>query len=213
MEISLVSGGVDSTIGYDLFCKDTLPVFFHYSRYSNSELEICLKRYKNLKVIYLPIIESNRVFIENRNMNFMGLSCMYINNIEKINIFGLLDDNQVDKNEFAYEKMSNILSLFCKRKVEVYSPTQNYTKSELINLYNNKNNIEHITYSCYNGNKEECMKCDACIRKYLAISDNDIFTNKRLSINHLKEYIDKRNNPIKTSSYKKYTDKYGTSEI
>ena len=207
MEYSLVSGGVDSTLGYKLFCDNSIPVFIHYSNYSDRELEECKKLYgDDLRVIRTSVKVDgfNSVFIPARNLTFLSMIVSFLPNATKINIFGLKDDNQIDKSSGAFSEFSRMLSKYSKRVITVQSPTINYTKENLIKkAIKNGISIDYIinnTYSCYKGEAKECMSCQACIRKYIAISN---ISKKRLVSEELVRNY-KTENPFRIQQIKKY---------
>jgi 7-cyano-7-deazaguanine synthase in queuosine biosynthesis len=194
MEYSLVSGGMDSFCGFNLYAASSVPVFINYGQhYATAELSSARKLFKNLVEITIKGGDlGNEIFIPNRNNTMACLIASLLKDVSVINIFGIKDDVCQDKNERAYVVMGKTISLFSDRKVIVTSPTQHLTKNELLAKYIlafGKDKLNSI-FSCYypiNGIKP-CNNCPACLRLEMAFFSCGV---QKFSLNNdiLNKYI------------------------
>jgi 7-cyano-7-deazaguanine synthase in queuosine biosynthesis len=218
MEVSLVSGGIDSTLGYRLFASNTIPVFIDYGhRYSKSEKSTLLELFNN-NLIVIDVkskYQSSDIFVPNRNLTFVSLCVMMLPSVSKINIFGVGDDNCADKNNLAYGKMGELISSFSGRRITVVSPTQHLFKSELIKQYiSTFGNVLPKTFSCYSSADSECMDCPACLRKHVALFENGIPPKTILKNSILDQYLSRTDiSEKRIEQIKKYKAQCLTSNL
>lgn len=195
IEVFLVSGGVDSTIG-SFLNPNAKPVFVDYGQqYSEIESNTASSIFgkKLNKIIINP---SNNLpyetFIPCRNLMLSTLvATRYYPDV--IWMAGLEDDNVVDKNIYAFADISNLISKYANKTIEVKSPFWEMTKGEIVEQFLNKNNnakeILYKTVSCYSP-QGNCGECDACFRKFVAFTSN--FLECKRPAKHLCEkYLEK----------------------
>lgn len=176
-EIVLISGGLDSTI-LAFQKKDAIRLFIDYGQDYKKEEERAIKEifgeYEKIKVETAKRFEN--IFIPNRNLTLASLAATYYNP-DVIYMAGLKDDYVVDKTPEAFKKMSEILSEFCDKKIEVISPFWYMTKGEMVERYLRNGGDPSIltkVYSCYKGIQGGCNDCPACFRKFAALESNGI---------------------------------------
>lgn len=215
-KVFLVSGGLDSFLAYSLFSKkDDILVFVDYKqKYASKEYLACLKLYndnENLKFIDIEnykanSIELNNNFIPNRNLFLASLITMFYYP-DEIVFSALKDDNCIDMNELAFQKISNIISEYSNKEVKITSPFFDITKGQAIEMYINQgHDISKLldTISCYSDIHERCGDCPACFRWFIALESCGIDTKLVLSekikskyINTISNYEKDRQNRIK----------------
>lgn len=176
-EIVLISGGLDSTI-LAFQKKDAIRLFIDYGQDYKKEEERAIKEifgeYEKIKVETAKRFEN--IFIPNRNLTLASLAATYYNP-DVIYMAGLKDDYVVDKTPEAFKKMSEILSEFCDKKIEVISPFWYMTKGEMVERYLRNGGDPSIltkVYSCYKGIQGGCNDCPACFRRFAALESNGI---------------------------------------
>jgi 7-cyano-7-deazaguanine synthase in queuosine biosynthesis len=177
--VLLMSGGIDSFIGYYLLGYPQ-PVYFNLnSKYSKVEINTVHKI--SDKVIidndlnFLGRLEDKDAHIPYRNLFFMLLGVTKYS--DTVIICGVRDDNVSDKDSKIFRKMSDSLSYVAKRKIEIVSPFWNFTKADICAKFANKFDKRLLlqTYSCYSGKEIECGACPACFRKRVALFSINIF--------------------------------------
>lgn len=177
--VVLISGGIDSTI-LAHFEPEAERVFVDYGQQYAKQEEQAVQNifggsYEKVSIGGLPGYED--IFVPNRNLGLAAIVSMGWDP-DEIYIAGLRDDNVVDKNPRAYQKMSELLSEFAKHEVKVKSPFFDRTKGEVIEEFRKKfsdaGDILRNTYSCYNGVLEGCGDCPACFRKWAALESAGI---------------------------------------
>lgn len=176
-ETVLISGGLDSTI-LAFQKKDAIRLFIDYGQDYKKEEERAIKEifgeYEKIKVETAKRFEN--IFIPNRNLTLASLAATYYNP-DVIYMAGLKDDYVVDKTPEAFKKMSEILSEFCDKKIEVISPFWYMTKGEMVERYLRNGGDPSIltkVYSCYKGIQGGCNDCPACFRRFAALESNGI---------------------------------------
>ncbi len=213
--IILVSGGVDSTIAWDLYDRfplegeewENIPVFIDYGQpYARTELATVVDMFKlDLDIIKVPIIEphdKDNPFVPARNLTLASLVASRYNP-DEIVMAGLKDDMVVDKNPKAFEMMSGILSQFSDKIMMVVSPFWHLTKGQVVEEFLKSGGDRELlkkTFSCYSDGIEHCNDCPACFRRFVSLESNGIHVvvpSKRMVEKYLSEIhkydIDRRN--------------------
>lgn len=190
--IILVSGGLDSYIGYHYLKKlrkNVTPLFIDYrGSYTSKEKNVCRILFKDLIIdnsLNLHDLEKGeKAFIKNRNAYFALVASQYDTYIA---MGGLKDDNVGDKSPLAFIKMAELLNTINEKTHYVFSPFWRKTKTDIIEWYlQNGYSINDLlqTTSCYDSILHFCGKCPSCFRKWCA------FNSLGLS-NHLPKFINK----------------------
>jgi len=171
-------------------------------------------RYLDAKSIRMIIQEDADAFIPSRNLILATMvDCTAIPDRRYATMisFGFNSDDRVyDSSDVYCKTVSSILS----PNVYMGSFVRHLTKSELLRWfmiessllsYVEKTGLINNTYSCYSGNEDECLKCNACFRKNVALSMmgivrpfNDLnFLEKRMGIlNDDSVSVDRKRNII-----------------
>lgn len=207
--VMLVSGGLDSTIMLmeAAFKKKDCELLYvrcgeRYERAEEAHLRKFLAKYNIPYEFYVYDISNRRNdyagFVPNRNLTLASIACTALG-ADTVYLAGVMDDNAVDKNPFAYSLMSGVLSKFAQKTIRVESPYSDVTKGQLVerflrNPYVSKETAQQIlldTYSCYEGENSPCGCCPACFRKYVALESNGISSGITLQKAIIKTYIGK----------------------
>ena len=167
----------------------------------------------NIPDVKMFIQEDPDAFIPSRNLllaTLVDVSAIPDRNYSNLISFGFNSDDRVyDSSDVFCELASSILS----PGVSMGSLVRHMTKSELLKWFVMKSNtlskeekyeLIDNTYSCYSGEQIECLKCNACFRKNVALCEigitremNDFnFLHKRLSILNDETVSDERKRNI-----------------
>ena len=195
--VLLYSAGLDSYCLSKMYRMDEL-IFIISGTIDNQKERKLIEQSQNARQIHLPISqwEMENKIIPYRNIFFVLAAAQYGNDIY---IGATKGDTTKDKDYVFKAQMENILNYFAldKHKVTVqdypytvHMPFKNMTKTEIVAAYLRKGlsaaDLLYKSRSCYAGTKLECGVCRACMRKYIALSLNDIkctecFENNPLS--------------------------------
>lgn len=180
--IKLVSGGVDSYImsqtieGQNVFIDIGQP----YAHEEEKALEDLGVEFDVIRV-KAPTTFSGDMYIPNRNLTLASLICMYFIP-DRIYLAGVKDDICLDEGKEEYGLMSNLLSRYATKQVQIISPFWDKTKGQIVAEFKNKQALKK-TFSCYapiRGGKP-CGNCPACLRRTIALESNGIESGVELS--------------------------------
>ena len=184
--IALLSGGLDSAVTlYHAKAKGYRPtaLIFDYGQRHKKEI-VCAKKIAELnKIDYLvkkidlswarsalvdrKIKVTERTYVSGRNIIFLSFAFSLAESIGAKSIFigahiqdysGYPDCRPQFLNSF--EKAVN-LGLVC-RGIKIYAPLINKSKKDIIRLGLRLGVPFEHTWSCYQGGKNPCKKCDSC---------------------------------------------------
>lgn len=185
--VTLVSGGLDSTLVVKLAQEEGLsiyPLFIDYGqRALEKELSACREAMNKLELpapevaslggygkliksgltdTSLDIIED--AFTPGRNMLFLLTAAAYAHqkNADAISI-GLLHESTSlfpDQTSTFLVMAENLIQLIMGRKIKVLAPLSSFTKQDVVTLASEKG-IKN-TYSCHFGAATPCGNCIAC---------------------------------------------------
>ena len=164
--VVLVSGGMDSFLAAHKFPK-AKRLFINYGQpYLSLERKAVHKQFSSfeeIKVSGFPELDS--VYVPARNLFFATIAVRFGSFI----IMGATKSEQThDKTPAAFEKMSEILTEFSKKKVVVHSPFWSISKLEAaLGFLKNGGSMMDLekTVSCYSMGSRHCGKCNACVRR------------------------------------------------
>tara|TARA_Y100000310_G_scaffold267782_1_gene279987 strand:- start:17976 stop:18695 length:720 start_codon:yes stop_codon:yes gene_type:complete len=195
-EVLLFSGGVDSLIAYYYLNKPKCLYVNVGSRYSKKELINCLelvtkineegddlKLEINLEAISLGQWEEIDANLPLRNA-FLIMTASYYG--DKIWLILQKGETSIpDRTKEFCKDISNLLTLLHGKKIEVDSPFWNMTKNSMVKWFMKnvgKEKLLHHTFSCFKDNGkydlQPCGECNACFRKAIAFSHNNIEVDK-----------------------------------
>ena len=214
--ILCLSGGLDSMIAY-FYLGEPRTIFFDTGGYADAEKEIVLKiapdTIIDTSLNFTQISTNEKAFIPNRNLLFAARAMAYAPTVV---IAGVKDDKVSDKNEKAFDSMTQVLRRINGVSptdpgslIKVYSPFWEMTKAEIVNEFLNfqagAEELIDLSISCYTPvDGKECLSCPSCFRKWNALWENGIqrdFKNIQLMREYLHnaengKYIEERNKSI-----------------
>jgi 7-cyano-7-deazaguanine synthase len=186
--VSLVSGGIDSTLIAVMLNEERVeqyPLFINYGQLAyRKEWEACQNNFRNYNLPepqkmdvegFGKLIESgitNRVlnivddaFLPNRNLLFITLASAYAFQLGANTLaIGFLDERfhifPDQTKEFIFEAELAIEKSLGK-KINVVAPLMKFTKSAVLALAAQKGITN--TYSCHKGDDEACGVCISCL--------------------------------------------------
>lgn len=193
-KVLLFSGGMDSVCYSYLLDPDVLLYIGTGSSYDKEEsrrlprIISLLKREKSLISIpnWIDFSEQERkdFIIPNRNAYLVLKASEYGETVYLSSVYG---DRSTDKDEKFYLLMEKLLNHMHEKShwsdgriFSISSPYKHLTKTELVREYLKKGGEGKIlleSYSCYTGKQEPCMQCKPCVRKLVALINNNITDN------------------------------------
>jgi len=189
--VTLVSGGLDSTLMSLLIKEENIkqfPLYINYGQLAYKEefnaLNYNVKKYDltKPKVInlsdYGKIIKSGitsktkdifyDAFLPNRNLLFLLVASSYAYEVKANAVaIGLLNDSNFifyDQTRHFVNNFNKLISKTLDYKIQFLTPLIKFNKQQVVELAKNKK-IEK-TYSCHKGNSKPCGECISC-REYL----------------------------------------------
>lgn len=157
--VLLYSGGLDSFIYNHILQPDICLYVDINSKYTEQEKHNItnINGLDNLKIIVskdMRYLEQKNAIIKNRNIYLVLEAANYG---EKIYLGSTVGDGSKDKDNTFFKKISSLLSYTSGKKTLVSAPFINYSKSELIKKYIEKDGsitkLKNI-FSCYSGEKK-----------------------------------------------------------
>lgn len=190
MNVKLVSGGVDSYIMSQEI--DGINVYVDFGQPYAAEETRALHRlgvkFDIVKVSNSEMIEDG--YIPCRNL-FLASLVEMLYKADNIYLAGLKDDNCIDKTESEFATISDIISRYSGKRVNVTSPYWQKTKGDIIQSFAKKEHLSK-TFSCYTPvDGKPCGDCPACLRRTIALETNGIDSGVILSDRILREYLSK----------------------
>lgn len=185
-EILLFSGGLDSYIAWHYLSKPQTVYFSIKHRYDAIEQEVIKQLIPTTFIdnsLYLGDQEKKDAFIPFRNIYLMMMATKYSS---KIYLGGVKEDRISDNTEESFLELSEFLSKYSGRKIEVLSPFRHLMKWEIVKWYLDNNlslGYLYNTVSCYSGKTLFCGGCKSCFRKWVAFVKNKLpisFSNDNL---------------------------------
>ena len=186
-KVLLYSGGTDSWLIKELWNPDILLYVDLDSRYSESEIRHIIKE-TDTSVTYtqLPLgqfEDLETAFIPQRNLYLLMMACHYGEHIclgaTKEDIGGSSDKDEefLSEAEHLLQRLWKPQSLYAGKQIKVEKEFINYTKNDMIKMYLDRggdiNRFRRETFSCYTPiEKEECLNCKACFRKFVVCYGN-----------------------------------------
>lgn len=186
----MVSGGLDSYLAWEMLGYPG-GVFVNYGQqYAKMEKRAISKLYgefvTEVTINGLPELGGD-IHVDARNLMLATIGLRFS---DEIVFAGMEDEKCSDKNPKAFDDMSRILSSHSKNKeVRVSSPFWGTTKAEAVEQVLAKaeaiephapgkkaKTIEYLknTVSCYSDGDEPCNNCQACFRRWVALTSNGI---------------------------------------
>ena len=197
--VLMFSGGLDSLVAATYIDN---PLFVHvnlHTQYSEKELktasELSLKMGIDCEIIDIGFqtipfnVTLPDAFIPARNLLLSIFGSWYGSNVCIGGIKGdMIEDNCPD----AHKDMSDSISKYSRKQIEVFSPFWEMTKADIIKWYLENGSDEellHISTSCYHPTLHQCGNCGSCFRKWVALKVNNIEPQYNLSQEIRDKYI------------------------
>ena len=186
-KILLFSGGLDSVcLKYVFSFKNEECLFVRMGTEENKQEELFIDtHYPGVQKIDMPIaaFELFNKIIPYRNYILAFIAANYGNKI----YFGFTAGDSTKDKDFVFKKqVEDSLNYFSidQNKVRIPGPFsiempfKQLTKTEIVadflNLGFPTKILLHKTYSCYEGGDMPCGKCRSCLRKFVALSLNNL---------------------------------------
>lgn len=182
--VILMSGGLDSFVGYFFLDKKPQPVYFEIgSKYTYKELEHLFKighvfDREDQDIIFDDSLkflgdyeQGVKAYVPYRNLFLAATAALKYSNT--VYICGLKDDMVSDKNEQIFKEWSTMLSKTNNNEnIQILSPFWDYTKVDVAKWFV-KNypqyDLSEYTLSCYSEKPGHCNNCPACFRRNTAL--------------------------------------------
>jgi len=208
-KVILVSGGMDSSIMWWLNkgneSDDVLGVFVAYGQdYSAKELQ-AIKQFgiKNFVVHIIDLTLASSAWehiVPTRNFQLIALAEQYVAHEGEIWIGAVEGESSAtagDKSKLFFNLVANFIWR-TKQKWVTIKTLEEKTKNDWLQAYVKDTGKSDIlsTVTCFSGDDGHCGKCQACLRKAIAIvhcdlSIHGIFKENPFFTRHADEYIEK----------------------
>jgi 7-cyano-7-deazaguanine synthase len=133
-----------------------------------------------LPTIDLSELETSTGFVPLRNLLFLAMPVMH--EYDDVLLAAVKGEGSLDKSHRFFKDTSELFSYILSRKITVSSPVDQYTKTQLVHkVLSDKAatvNELRITQSCYRPQDTmtgRCGTCNACMRRWVAMRNNNIF--------------------------------------
>jgi 7-cyano-7-deazaguanine synthase len=197
MTVLLYSGGLDSYIAWEYLGRPKTIYCELNHVYQHFEEEAISKTIPNTVLdnsLSLARWEKPDAEIPMRNA-FMLMVASYYG--DKLCLVVQKGEMSIpDRSQKFFATFGETLSQLNNRKIEIFSPFFDMTKSEMVGWYIKKGlPISKLldTRSCYSGGSKPCGACSACFRRWVAFKVNGFeeeMTHNILQWEGTKEYID-----------------------
>ena len=207
-DVILVSGGQDSTITYNLLLDINLGDSSRFKsiyvdlgqEYVEQEKKALDKLGIKYEVIKYDIskLPKWKHILPARNLILLSIAEQFVDDGGKIH-FGVVDgeseNDKGDKSELFFKLFEEYIAR-TKQKYITIETMKGKTKNDWLKEYIDFAKDESIldTITCFAGGEKHCGKCQACVRKWIAMRYCELPTNDMFEINPYeggKEYIDK----------------------
>ncbi len=206
--VLLYSGGMDSIMIQHILKPDILLYIPNGTIYQKQEDKVIKQQRKTMNIIELRdvlnlgFMEREDAIVPDRNAYFIMLASNFG---ETIYLGGIEGDTGPDNDNEFCSRMENLLNYTHQeqhwtkeKKFNISAPFRSKTKTELLRLYLSKDgdsNILQESFSCYKSLDKQCGECKSCVRKAVALKNNNIFDPDKFI-----------NNPFESSFFKKIVE-------
>jgi 7-cyano-7-deazaguanine synthase in queuosine biosynthesis len=172
-QIILLSGGMDSLISYRLFYPYARPIFVRTGAcYQEQDLHFAKMQAKNLTVApLLPLMEWANGVVPHRNAILLSFVANAFHAHEII-VSAPRGELIWDQQPAFYRTMEKAL-----KGVTILNPLQNLTKTQAVALWKKRGISTDLlleSRSCYGRKLRPCGQCPACVKRFIALKNNDI---------------------------------------
>lgn len=188
-QVILYSGGMDSLILAAMYPEAVLLYVDLNTAYSAKEMANLSKlpRWELVRVdrrLSLGDRERPDAIIDDRNLFLVLIAAMYGDDIM---LGATAGDQSNDKNPEWADKTTALLNYMRgdkhhagEPKKTVLLPIKGWSKGQLVHWWIITNHAPRLlveSVSCYSSEHEQCGVCKSCMRKWLALEDNNIQSN------------------------------------
>ncbi len=135
----------------------------------NSSKDIPKPRENNLDNLDEARESAKAVWVPGRNTVFTAIGCSFAESIgaSKIIVGWDLEEANTfpDNSKEFLNRFNELIKIGSPDNIEVVAPLINLNKDEIVKLGEKNNCPMHLTYSCYEGGKIHCGKCESCMRR------------------------------------------------
>ena len=187
--VALMSGGIDSFLMAAILQEDykLYPIYINYNHLAYyEEIKAVKKQIEYLGLHQLIEITVNKIsnFMKNsltseevlindfypaRNLLLLTLASQiaYSKDITRVAI-GIIKGNRIfpDCTDEYISSVEKVLSSSVNTNIAIFNPISNFSKKEIITLFNDMNLPFNLVYSCQKGKKEHCGLCPSCIELF-----------------------------------------------
>lgn len=219
-KVVLVSGGMDSTVMWWLQRDEPDKL----ALYVDLGLDYCKKEIAALKRSKIPALVVKykldkklmwKHIVPTRNFLLIALAEQYVADGGEIWL-GAVEGESSEKSGDKSDKFFELCEQFIKEsgKQVTIKTLKNKTKNDWLALYLKQTQDTGIlnTVTCYAGTKKGCGKCQACVRKWIALIHCGEQTLPYFEANpyvagrkHIEKYQQVLNNALKTNDFSHYS--------
>jgi len=196
--VVLASGGLDSSTtalrlasdGYEVY-----PLFINYGQKSYfMEWGSVIQVFEDLRKKDLPLREPEKACITSigefhrkydarregaffpfRNLILASIGALYGYHLDIFALaLGLVKDHYPDCTPNFKSKLGQVLSEAVSKKISIVTPFIDQHKSDIVKYGVENGFLYRLTYSCYEGEKDHCGRCDGCKGRQKAFKEAGI---------------------------------------
>ena len=173
-KIILLSGGMDSFLSYRLFYPDLIPVFVDTgSRYGHLDIAFAKQQAPDIQVVNLAYLrERPDGHVPHRNTVLLA-SVANMLDADTICVSAPRGEMVWDQQPAYHAAMQQLLG------IRILNPLIGLTKTQAVAMYLAANGqrweLVERTRSCYSPHQKQCGHCAACVKRWVALSNNDIW--------------------------------------
>jgi len=199
--IVLVSGGIDSFLMISILKEDynIYPIYIDYNHLAGEQEKKAVKKQieylglsnlieisisnisKNMKNSLINMNEYENDFYPARNLLLLTIASQiaYSKNINRIAI-GIIKGSRIfpDCTDEYISDAENLLSQSINKDISIFKPLSNFSKKDIITLFNEMNLPFNLVYSCQKGQKKHCGLCPSCIELFKELKGNGVRKNE-----------------------------------
>lgn len=178
-DVLLYSGGMDSYIAWHYLRKPKTIYVNLGHRYVDKELDAIALTIPDTVVLLCDWVgqhEQPDAFIPSRNL--LLATAASILGYDEIYLIAQKDEMSLaDRSQPFFEQTSSLLSMLLEKKVRVSTPFAEVDKTDMVQWYvDNDLDVTQLlqTVGCYRSTSGHCGNCPACLRRWVALMNNDI---------------------------------------
>lgn len=172
-KVVLLSGGMDSLVSHRLFCPDFTPVFVRTgSRYEHLDIALAKTQVPALHILHAPPLrEWGNGVVPHRNAVLLSVVANEYG-ADTICVSAPRGELIWDQQPAFHAAMQKVL-----RGVSIVNPLRRLTKTQAVAAWLARGlpAAELLaTRSCYSPSARQCGQCPACVKRWVALSNNGL---------------------------------------